>query len=43
LELARQKDESKIRLAEINAIRQVAVAQAKNQPKVYVKYNIYGW
>lgn len=43
LELARQKDESRIRLAEINAIRQVAIAQAKNQPKVYVKYNIYGW
>lgn len=43
LELARQKDESRVRLAEINAIRQVAIAQAKNQPKVYVKYNIYGW
>jgi hypothetical protein len=43
LELARQKDESRVRLAEINAIRQVAIAQAKNQPKVYVKYNVYGW
>ena len=43
LELSRQKDEARVRLAEINAIRQVAVAQARNQPKVYVKYNIYAW
>lgn len=43
MELKRQNDESKLRLAEINAIKQVAIAEAKSRPKVYVKYNIYGW
>lgn len=43
LELKRQTAESTIRLAEINAIRQVAIAEAKSRPKVYVKYNIYAW
>ncbi len=43
MELKRQEDESKLRLAEINAIRAIGVAEAKNKPKVFVKYNIYGW
>jgi hypothetical protein len=42
-ELKKQKDQTDIRFAEINAIRQVAIAEAKNRPRVYLKYNIYHW